>query len=322
MILGVLLLASALMTVLGPRAGGKLRGLVHWALAPLGDAGMYLTAYVKRAGAHDDARLSREDIRRLQEENRTLRDRAAALESELIRAHEILTNGRIIFSSAFGPRQDVPVRLIPARVVAMDSLPYGRSRLINAGHTRGAQEGMYVTQRDLMTDRSSILPQNMAVLTRDGLVGQIIEAGAYTARVQLLTDPGFGMAAQVHRVLDPDQPREIRTGNRGSVLLTPQNNLPVDVYVRGDGSPKLCAENVSIDHAIRPGDVVQTRSNLGAVPFPVTIGTIRSVQRDADHAGRVVLTIEPAVDLPSLRTVYILETALDRMKSEAEGTKR
>ncbi|MBN1941894.1 MAG: hypothetical protein JW849_01240 [Phycisphaerae bacterium] len=310
-ILVVLMAISAATTLLGPSAAGSLRAMVHWAFAPLGDAGMYLTTRVKQI-TQPPPHVEADRAEQILEDNEILRRKVRYLESRLRSTRQSLRDGRGAFSAMFHPKADVPVRLIAARVVAGDSMPYGWTRILNAGNQREAVRGAYVTQRRVLTDRSEPLGENHPVLSTSGLAGRIVESGPFTARVQLVTDAGFEVRGQIRRVIDPRNPRLIQSGDQ-MVRLEEANNAPIDVVAFGDGAVGLVVPEVRQVHAVRPGDVLQVRPDVGALPAPVIIGTVTGVTDDAEHAGMVRLSVRPAVDLPSLREVFIVVPAADKL---------
>ncbi|MBN1555323.1 MAG: rod shape-determining protein MreC [Phycisphaerae bacterium] len=313
-LLVVLMAISVATTLLGPSAAGKLRAMVHWAFAPLGDAGMYLTTNVKHL-TQPSPRVEPARAEQIVEENEILRRKVRYLESSLQQAQQTLRGGRGVFSKFFHPSGVVPVRLVPARVVAGDSMPYGWTRVINVGRRRDAENGAFVTQRRVQTDRAEPLGENHPVLCTAGLVGRIVEAGPFTARVQLVTDAAFEIRGRIRRVIDPKHPRLIQAGDQ-MVQLSDANNAPIDVTAFGDGAAGLFVPEVRKVHNIRPGDVLQVRPDVGALPAPVLIGTVTDVSDDADHVGMVRLTVRPAVDLPSLREVYVVVPLAGKLTRE------
>ena len=314
LLLAVLMLASCVTSLLGPKTAGKLRSMVHWAFAPLGDAGMYLTTRIKQSTAVT-VDISPDQARRLKKTNRELLRRINTLETEVMNWKRATWNGKGIYSSLFGPSSDTPVRLIPAFVVGADSMPYGWTRIINAGKKQGAEVNMYVTQRRIRTDRSKKLPTNLAVLSGTALAGRLTETGAFTARVQLITDAGFEISAQVRRVLNRKKPRLIRAG-ASMVQLKREINTPIEVRAFGDGANGLIVTEVRKVHNIRPGDVLQTRPDTGSLPVAVDIGTVEKVSDDPQHAGMVRLHVTPVVDLPAMYEVYIVVPGMARLGSE------
>jgi len=306
-LLGVLAVA-AVTTLLGPGPAQTMRSMVHWSYAPLGDAGMYLATSTKAALAGEET-IPPETAQQIKARNTQLLRQLTTMQDELDRARRYFHSGRGIFSSLFGPQADAPVRLIPARIVAADALPYGQTRLVNAGSGQGTADGLYATTRTLLTDRSKRLPSNLAVLSGQALAGRLTETAAFTARLQLVTDTGFATRAQIRRIVDPAAPRQIQVGSR-MVRLDRTANAPIEAYAEGNGTDGLIVKQVSRQHNILPGDILQTRPAAAELPVAVTIGTVTDVVDDVDHPGRVILTVRPAIDPATLREVFIVVPAM------------
>jgi segregation and condensation protein B len=207
-VLGVLMCASAVTAVFGSRVSGWVRPRVQGALAPFGDAGMWvLTAarsHVGRPGGPSPG----------EQENRALRAYVAELQGEIDALRRQIPEMARIYRQI--PPGEFPYTLVPARVALLDSLPYGRSGLVNVGGSRGARRGSGVTTRRLITGLSKALDGELPVLTHEALVGRLTDTWKYGATLQLVTDAQFKIPAQIHRIVDPDNPRTITTDERGS----------------------------------------------------------------------------------------------------------
>jgi len=319
LIVVVLLLASAVTTLLGPAAAGPLRKLVHYVLPPFGDLPMYLTTEFKRHVGRSPAGMSAREAR-LRRDNDILQRRLAAVEGELSRR---LGAAADMNRARLGPVKDFPCDLIPARVVAADSLPYARTRLVNVGVSDGVRPGLRVTTRELLTDRSKRLPGRWAAITPTALVGRIIESGAFAARLQLITDRGFQMRALIER--DPGNPREITVTTPGGASVRMLNRHGrfgrVAVWVRGDGTNGLTVPSVPARHNVLPGDSVITSDDEAFLPANVRIGRVTRVVPDPDHAGFVTLVVTPSADLASVREVYIV-VPLGKLGAARDKAKR
>jgi cell shape-determining protein MreC len=174
---------------------------------------------------------------------------------------------------------------------------------------------MLATQRLLLTDREKKLPENLAALSGSSLVGRVVETGAFTARLQLVTDAGFATRAHIGRIIDPQNPREVQAGAR-ILPLTERVNFPVEAYAHGDGAGGLVCDPIPAVHNIRPGDVLQTRGDEALLPTAVVIGRVSDVQNDPEHPGMVIVRAQPPADLASLRDVYVV---VPRISQPAEG---
>lgn len=316
----VLLVAAGVTTILGATAAEPLRRLTHYILPPFGDLPMYLTTQFKRNVVGSPSRLSAQEARRLQRENDILRRRLAVAEGELARRLGMAAD---MNRARLGPLKDFPCELIPARVVAADALPYGRTRLANVGESRGVRPDMRVTTRELLTDRSKRLPGRWAAVTPTALVGRITNSSAFAARLQLLTDRGFEM--RVHIVRDPDNPREITviTPRGGSVQMLNRDNrfAPVEAWIRGNGTDAMTVPSIPKKHNVLSGDWVTTRDDDTFLPAAVRIGRVVRVTNDPEHAGFVNLRVAPSVQMSSLREVYIV-VPLGRLTGAPEKAKR
>ncbi len=307
------MVGSAVTFVLGPGASGWMRAKTDWLFAPFGDALMGpVTSFKAHMAGMDTEDFSPAEIRRLTRQNKSLRGQLHALEANIAELRRRETFARVFSDRLFGGSRELPCTLVPARVVGTNSLPYGSNRVLNVGTSGGAARGIRVTTRLLLTDRSKAIPAGYRTITANALVGRVAEAGAFTARLQLLTDSGFGIGANVRRRHDPRKPRQVRIERKGSppqlVTLTAElaRESLIAVELRGDGAKGLIAEDVKANHNIRPGDWVQTRRDDALLPAAVRIGQVVEVTPKADNSLFVTLKIRPHADLESLREVYIV----------------
>ena len=308
LLLAGLLLASAVTMFLGAQTSGMLRGMVQWAFVPLGDVGMGVTTSLK---GHGEPKTDEAELQRLREQVELLAQRLAEE-----RGYQ--NAGQRVYTKAFGQSADSPVKLIAARVVAADTVPYGWTRVANVGSRDGAAAGMYVTERRVLTDRAKRLPENLAVLSSAGLVGRVVETGAFTARVQLVTDRAFVLRGQIRRVIDAQNPRQVQIGDR-IVYLRRQYNVPVECRATGDGLGGLIVAHVPKMYNIRPGDVLETPPDDGALPAIVPVGKVVRVTDEPQNTGRVQLEVQPVVDLRSIRQVYLVVPELGRLDAGKGG---
>ena len=301
-LLACLLAVSGITTLTGWGAAHPLRRAAAFVLAPLGHGPMYAVTHLKRQVAANEGEMSPEQAGRLREENRYLRWMVSQwrYQAELYsrRARELAN-----FQRLYGPIRDLSSELIPANVVAADSLPYAHTRRVRS--SAATKAGEYATTRQLLTKRS-----RLAVVSASALVGRIVEPGAFTARLQLLTDPAFRIQGRIRRIINPRRPRMVtvtRDNLPRTTTLTPENNLPIDdVMVRGDGGRRLIVEHVKAYHNVRPGDLVVTSGRERMIPTEIHVGKVVDVQPDAKDPRRVTVFVQPHADLEALREVYII----------------
>ena len=308
-LLGLCLAFSMIACLSGPRLARPMRHLADFLLPPMSDAPMYLVTQLgSKLSAPDVRRVSLAEAKRIEEENEYLRRLVAYWRYEremfLQRAQELAN-----FQRLYGPTKDLACELIPAWVVAAGSLAYDGSRVVRHGGSDKVPVGAFVTTRDLLTQRSKALPPWLAVVNRNSLVGQIVDSGAFTARLQLVTDAGFRLPCRIRRVISPTAPRMV-TVTEGSLprrtTLTPENNEPIDVMAVGDGTRGLTVPNVKEYHGVLPGDLLLTAGRTASLPTEIHVGKVTKVQRDPKGVGFVTLHVQPHADLENLRDVYIL----------------
>jgi cell shape-determining protein MreC len=303
-VLAVMVAASVLTWVLGQGAAERLRHLLGPLLAPLGDAGMYLTVAMRtNIAAAGQSGLSTEEQARLRREVDTLRYYAQYWKSASEKAQEQLS-ALLAFQNSYGQVKTLPCELIPARVVGEASLPYHQVRALNAGRDDGVGPGELV----VVTDRSKQLPKDLPVVSASALVGQVSSAGPFSAQVMLVTDRRFRTAARIRRVPDPARPRQIRLTDQGSArveTLSEQNNRPIDVEAVGDGAGGLTVADVWRYDNVLAGDFLVTAAGPFC-PLEVRIGRVQEVRLDPKHAERVIVSVRPEVDPGTLRDVFIV----------------
>lgn len=149
-----------------------------------------------------------------------------------------------------------------AHVIGRDPSNWNASLIIDRGQRDGLKVGMPVV---------SIL----------GVVGRIFEVGNSTAKVVLLSDPSFSVAALVQRT-------------RESGLLT--------------GSLEgLCRLKYLTEKAdVKVGDRIITSKLSSSFPEGILIGFIEDVQA-SENSHTVECLVEPAVDLSQLEEVIVIK---------------
>jgi cell shape-determining protein MreC len=311
-LLGLLLLASVASSFAGHRTSVPLRRLARLALEPVADGGVYLATVagssLQAAGGNV---ISPKDARALADENERLRGALIELSQRLGKAERENREIQDIHARLYRPNDDMPSELIPARVVALDPLPYSATRVLDQGTPAGARPGLPVTTRGILTNRAAALPTGLAVMTASSLVGRVTDADAYTARLQLLTDPAYRVPVKIRRLVDGSHPRTItvmRDGLPVEELLTLSHpDVEVDFPgARGDGVSGMVIENVKSLHNICAGDLVYTRAADMAVGAEIPVGRVSEVEDDSRQPGFVTVRIQPYAEMTSLREVYIV----------------
>jgi cell shape-determining protein MreC len=308
-LLAVLLLSSLAMSFLGPWVSDPLRHATQFVLAPLGDAPMYAaTKLVARVTRQAGPRLSDADADQLQAENLYLRRLADYWQAQS-EVYERQARRLANFQRMYGPAADISCELISARVVGAGSLPYDRTRVLGSGDRQGIRPGDAVTVRELATNRSKSLPPKLAVVNESSLVGRIVDSGAFTARLQLVTDRGFQVSAHIRRVIAPGRTRTV-TVTEGDLprttQLTPENNTPITVLAVGDGGSMVVAPDVKAYYNVLPGDQLWASAEKEFLPVDIYIGKVEKVRLNEKDSRRVTVYIRPHADLADVRDVFII----------------
>ena len=196
----------------------------------------------------------------LEEENRLLREIIEEMKQERIQLLEFRgENSRL--RSLLGFKQGFQRPLLPAEVIGKDLSGWFQTVVIDRGKRDGIEEGM-------------------AVVSVQGIVGQIMESSKSFARVLLITDPNSAVAALIQR-----------TRARG--------------VVEGDGRQFCRLKYLHRSEEIEPGDLVLASGLDGLYPKGVLIGTVlRTETKDPELFQRV--EVKPSVDFRRLEDVMVL----------------
>ena len=279
---------------------GKLISLAQ-IIVPFQHAATVTADSVGQALRPNKPTVSPEEYEALERKKAALEHQVAALAvrvAELEKEVDILTATRLW--DAAGKRIGARGRLIPARVITDDLLPWRSSQLVNAGTLQGVERGSAVTSRLFTIDQGDTdgLDRGMAVLLGEVLVGLVEQAGTHTARVKLLSDVSVQMKVRVGR-------------------LTDSGFAPLEDYFwlvgRGDGVMEIGdAKRRDVEAGlIQVGDVVLSDPASGILPCAMTIGRITSIGPDRNNPLLSILTIEAALDETSLRRVYVYDPEAD-----------
>ncbi|MBU0716727.1 MAG: hypothetical protein KJ749_00630 [Planctomycetes bacterium] len=188
-------------------------------------------------------------------------------------------------------------RLIPARVVSPDILPWRSSGLVNAGSLRGVKAGDPVASQHFTIDLEDSTPvrPGLAVLQAEALVGFVDEqVGTHAARVKLLSDRTVQMKVRIGRLAD-----EAFTPVEGYFWLTGCGRGRMEIR---DVDRRLVGDKI-----IAMGDVVLSDPANSALPAPMVIGEIAGIERDRENPLLCVLDVKPPVKHDSLRRVYVFD---------------
>lgn len=300
LLVALLLIVSTAAVLFPQRWTGGFISLVQ-VIVPLQDAATVAVDAVSSLGEVRPSAVPGESYEALTREKAAVEHQAAALAArveELESEVAVLTATRLW--AVADQRLGASGRLIPARVVSQDILPWRSSRLLNAGSVQGVQDGAAVTSHEFTVDRGedAELRSGLAILLGETLIGEIEQTGTHTSRVKLLSDVSVQRKVRIGRW----------TGDRFQL---------VDRYfwMSGRGSGRMEIRDVERKDVergvIQVGDTVLSDPQSDALPAAMTIGKITEASADRDNPLFAVLTISAAVPEESLRRVYIYDPRND-----------
>ena len=193
----------------------------------------------------------RGEVGRLREENERLRHWQAAAR-KLDRENAAY---RDLLNLVPEPRP----RFVTARVIGDSGGAFVRTVLITAGAGDGVRKGQ-------------------AVVNGDGLVGRVVETGARSARVLLLTD----LNARIPVVVESTR---------------------VAAILAGDNTDRQRLVFLPDDARVSPGERIVTSGRGGMLPAGLPIGVVASVDGDS-------VRVQPLVDWHTLEFVQVLDYVL------------
>ncbi len=218
---------------------------------------------------------------RLQKENEDLKRRLRELEDRGYRIDEIEQMNEWLYDYLGLVREHTDYDLAVADIV-------------------GREIGNYMTVFTLGVGTESGVYANMPVITSDGIVGYVREAGSGWCQVLTILESSSSVGAYVERT--------------GEVGL-----LEGDFSMRTDGLCRL--SYLSQDSTVEVGDRVLS-SGLGSIyPRDLVIGFVERVEDD-EYSRTKVAYIRPAADLTDITRVMVIrsyETVRDEEGGGANG---
>jgi len=293
------LLGVSLLGLLLPRRWtGGLMSLVQ-VIVPFQHAANVATDQLSDLAPGDAAPVPRSAVQILERERDALEHQVAALSTRVLELEEevgVLSATRLWGGE--GGRLGGRGRLIPARVVAPDMLPWRSSRLVNAGSLQGVRRGAAVASRYFSISRGEAdgLRPGLAILLAETLVGDIVETGTHTAHVRLVSDVGVEM--------------KVRLARRTDAGFEPLDRF---FWLMGRGGGVMEIRDVERREVeaggIRIGDLVLSDHTSANLPASMVIGKVVAIDSDRHNPLLSVLTVKAAVDPASLRRVFVYDAA-------------
>lgn len=201
------------------------------------------------------------DLRRVRRDNQLLKEEVRQLRTEVGELRETaLEHARLSHLLQLGNR--VGTEAIVARVIGKDTTNWFRTILINAGANRGIQ-------------------RHMAVVTREGLVGRVVDVAALASRVQLITDPESAVGVLIER----SRTIGVAAGSQGGVIQIKYLPLMADVAV---------------------DDRIITSGMGGIFPKGIPVGKVVRSSRPRNGTLFQLIEAQPHADFSRLEEVMVL----------------
>ncbi len=197
----------------------------------------------------------------LQEENASLRAQNLLLESRLQKYDALLAeNNRLreLLDSSSKVNEDVLI----AEILSIDLEPFTRRIVINKGDI----EGVFLEQ---------------PLLDANGILGQVVNIGAFSSTAMLITDPSHALPVQ-----------SLRTGARAIAVGIATGN-------------QLKLEHIPNNADIKIGDVLVTSGLGGRFPVGYPVGTITTFEIDPSQPFAKV-SAKPNADIEHVREVLLV----------------
>lgn len=193
------------------------------------------------------------------------------LSLELQSAEEALVENQRLLGLLDAQERYEELDPIYARVIARDPGQWFDTFSVNRGTNDGVSVGM-------------------AVVTGDGLVGRVYEAGLNYAKVLTIIDSRSAVSCLIERTRDNGV-------MRGQITATSES---AECYVN-------YVQNIA---NIVPGDTLITSGTDSLYPKGILVGTVTAVSRATDTAGSYVIAM-PSVDFQHIEEVLILRTVVE-----------
>lgn len=202
---------------------------------------------------------------RLVKENEELREMVQLMREEILSAEELEQMNTWLFGYLEMKREHTEFSFEPASVTGTGSNNYKTVLTLDCGTSNGVSEGM-------------------TVVTPDGIVGYIVEAGSSWSKAVTLLEAGSAVGAVIER-----------TGEMGLV--------EGEFGLADSGMCKMTY--LSADSDVREGDRVMTIGIGSVYPAELVIGYVSSVEEDPLTRTRVAY-VSAAADLTKLDKVMVI----------------
>ena len=204
---------------------------------------------------------------RLVKENAELREELNEAESKLDDAEAAIEENKWLREFLLFSQEHPEYKLIDARVVGRDSGELISTFTLNKGAESGIKKGQ-------------------TVITPDGLVGYVAEAGRGYAKVKTVISAGTSVGAMCER-----------SGAYGTLE---------GAYGREDGG--LCKMSMaSRDADVKEGDLIVTSGKGSIYPYGLSLGRVTKIEID-QYSRELIVYVETIVDFSDISRIMVIDT--------------
>lgn len=286
----ILLLVSVGLVALDRRGGlaSNVRLLSGHVFAPSESwlKGFTLSLVGRGADATDAGRRG-SDVGRLTEQLRVAESRIA----QLLALIDDLKRQKQEIRHFAGGLPDYPLMLVQANVLSREYILPDGGLNIDAGTRRGVGDGHWVVYRYISQGKSAGVRKGQPVVTADGVVGLVEQAGTLVSQVRLVTSTQCCLPARIMH-WDADDGKWVRQSETGQCQGT------------GDGKT-MTLRHISRSTHVTPGDYVVTASAQTGMAEYLIIGEVTEVSYLPTDLTYTI-TVRPRLNLGALEQVYVL----------------
>ena len=205
------------------------------------------------------------EVATLYEQNKMLRNEVEQLRGINLQANEALAENERLRKMIGYQQAARQFDLVAARVIGRESDTWSRMIVIDRGTMNG-------------------IANDMPVVTPQGLVGRVVEAGLNSSKVQLILDPRSSVGTIVQRA--ESRVTGIVQGDMDNPTMPQMVNIPKNADVV-------------------EGDVIVTSGFGGVYPKGIIVGLVSSLKNDDDNLLKIGV-LEAAVDFQKLEDVMVI----------------
>jgi rod shape-determining protein MreC len=201
------------------------------------------------------------EIQSLQERNAELEETLAQFQAELVELREITSDYQRLADLLDYISSQENQEFVTAEIIALDESGFLSTLVIN----RGSRDG---------------IAKDMPVVTREGLIGRVMDISANAAQVQLITDSNSAVSARLQ-------------------------TTRVEGSVEGEFPGRLKLTFVPLGEQIQEGDLVITSGLGGNFPPDIVIGQVSSI-RQVESGLYQEAEVQSLIDFERLEFVLVV----------------